>query len=361
MHQRMLRGLARAALVIVIVALALAAAATSAEAWTSTSPGTVQPGDSFGVNSCPQLSGPTFIQQGDSCFYFPNGSSNTPATCDPSFCGQVHFLFPSSGTFTATLTYPAPNGFNLLGLQLCHNGQAVPDPANCPQTMAPGGADVPGCVMDVTTNDNGTPLDASDDTATTTLTCPIPAGDSLNQYTLIVYPLTVLNCADVMDPICAADFTQGVTAALSGTFTSTVLAAGPEGAKASGGGEVAPKQNFSLHAENTVSKWDNAHVRFAIASNDATRCKFEADGATYVDVEPTPLAKEGGTAIVSGTGTVTDFMKVKHNVTYQLQVSDGGKNGTDTFQLTAPGCDTHGLAVPVTHGNIVIHPGKSNN
>ena len=356
MHQRMLRGLSRAALVIVVVAMALAAAATSAQAWTSTSPGTVQPGDSFGVTSCTQLSGATFIQSGDYCFYFPNGSTNTPAFCDAAFCGQVHFLLPSSGTLTATLTYPSPNGFNLLGLQLCHNGQAVPDPATCPQTMAPGGADVPGCTMDTIPGDNGTPADPTDDTMTTTLTCPIPVGDSLNQYTLIVYPLAVLNCADVMDPLCAADFTNGVTAALSGTFTSTLVSPGPEGAKASGGGEVAPKQNFSLHAQNATSKWDNAHVRFAIASNDATRCKFEADGATYVDVEPTPLAKEGGTALVSGSGIVTDFLKVKHNVTYQLKVTDGGKNGTDTFQLNAPGCDTHGLAVPVSHGNIVIHP-----
>src|SRR5258708_39620475 len=90
MHQRMLRGLFRAALVIVIVAMALAAAATSAKAWTASSPGTVQPGDSFGVSSCTQLSGAMFIQQGDYCFYFPNGSTMAPATCDPSFCGQVH-------------------------------------------------------------------------------------------------------------------------------------------------------------------------------------------------------------------------------------------------------------------------------
>jgi hypothetical protein len=354
MHQRMLRGLSRAALVIVVVAMALAAAATSAQAYPSP---TLLPGNTVGVTSCPQLSG-TMFQQSGYCFYFPNGSANTSGTCDPTFCGQVNFLFPSSGTFTATLTYPAPNGFNLLQLQLCHDGQAAPDPATCSQVMAPGGNDA-GCTPDYTTNDNGT-IDPSDDTATTTLTCPILVGDSINPYTLIVYPLTVLNCNDVMDPICAADFTQGVTAALQASFSSTIVSPGPEGAKASGGGEVAPKQNFSLHAENTTSKWDNAHVRFAIATNDATRCMFAADGATYVDVEPTPLAKEGGTAFVSGTGTVTDFMKVKHNVTYQLQVSDGGKNGTDTFQLTAPGCDTHGLAVPVTHGNIVIHPGKSN-
>jgi len=337
------------------VVMAFAAAAATAQAYPSP---TLVPGSTVGVTSCPQLSGAMFQQSGY-CFYFPNGSSNTPATCDPAFCGQVNFLLPSSGTFTATLTYPAPNGFNLLGLQLCHDGQGAPDPATCPQLMAPGGADVPGCVMDVTTNDNGT-VDPSDDTATTTLTCPIPVGDSLNEYTLIVYPLTVLNCNDVMDPICAADFTQGVTAALQATFSSTLTSPGPEGAKVSGGGQVAPKQNFSLHAENIQSKWDNAHVRFAIASNDMTRCKFEADGATFVDIEPIPLAKEGGTASISGTGTVTDFMKVKHNVTYQLNVTDGGKNGTDTFQLSAPGCDTHGLAVPVSHGNIVIHPDKGN-
>jgi hypothetical protein len=357
MHQRLLRGVSHAALVIVIACMALAAGATSAQAWTSTNPGVVKPGDSFGVNHCPQLSGPTFIQQGDYCFYFPNGSTNTPATCDPAFCGQVNFLFPTAGTFTATLTYPSPNGFNLLGLQLCHNGQPVPDPATCPQTMAPGGADA-GCVTESTPSDNGTPLDPTDDTMTTTITCPIAAGDSINQYTLIVYPLAVLNCADVMDATCAADFTQGVTAALSGSFTSTVVSPGPEGAKASGGGEVAPKQHFALYARNTQSKWDNTHVRFAISTNDPTRCKFEADGASFVDVEPTPLAKEGGTALVSGTGTVTDFMKIKHDVTYQLKVTDGGKNGTDTFQLTAPGCDTHGLAVPVSHGNIVIRSDK---
>jgi hypothetical protein len=354
MHQRTRRGHFRAALVIVVMALAVAAA--SAQAYPST---TLNPGNTVGVTSCVQLSGPTFQQSGY-CFYFPNGSTNTPATCDPAFCGQVNLLFPSSGTFTATLAYPAPNGFNLLGLQLCHDGQAAPDPATCPTTMAPGGADVPGCVMDTIPGDNGTPTDFTDDTKTTTLTSPIPVGDLLNQYTLIVYPLSVLNCADVTDPLCAFDFTQGVTAALEATFSGTLTSPGPEGAKASGGGEVAPKQNFSLHAQNAQSKWDNAHLRFAISTNDATRCSFAADGATYVDVEPTPFAKEGGTAFVSGTGTITDFMKVKHDVTYQLQVTDGGKNGTDTFQLNAPGCDTHGLAVPVSHGNIVIHPDKSN-
>jgi hypothetical protein len=355
MHQRLFRGRLRAALVIVITVFAVAAA--TAQAYPSP---TLTPGSTVGTTSCATMSGTTFQQSGY-CFYFPNGSSTPPSLCDSFFCGQVNFLLPSSGTFTATLTYPSPNGFNLLGLQLCHDGQLAPDPATCPQTMAPGGADVPGCVMDTTQSDNGTPLDAADDTMTTTLTCPIPTGDSINQYTLIVYPMAVLNCADVMDPVCAADFTQGVTAALQASFSSTLTSPGPEGATASGGGEVAPKQNFSLHAQNDVTKWDNAHVRFAIASNDPTRCKFEANDATYVDIEPTPLAKEGGSALITGNGTVTDSLKIKHNVTYQLRVSDGGKNGTDTFQLSAPGCDTNGLAVPVTHGNIVIHPGHDKN
>jgi hypothetical protein len=356
MHQRTFRGPFRAALAIVIVALALAAAATSAQAYPSP---TLTPGSTVGVTSCAPLSGPTFQQSGY-CFYFPNGTTDTSGLCTSDFCGQVDFLLPSSGTFTATLTYPSPNGFNLLGLQLCHDGQAVPDPTTCSQTMAPAGADVPGCVMDTTPGDNGTPMDPTDDTMTTTLTCPIPVGDSINPNTLIVYPLDVLNCADVTDPTCAADFTQGVTGALQATFSSTLTSPGPEGAKASGGGQVAPQQQFSLHAQNDPSKWSHTHVRFAISTNDATRCLFAADGATYVDIEPTPFAKEGGTAFISGSGTVTDSLKIKHNVTFQLHVSDGGKNGTDTFQLSAPGCDTHGLAVPVSHGNIVIHPDHDN-
>ena len=122
-----------------------------------------------------------------------------------------------------------------------------------------------------------------------------------------------------------------------------------------GGGDVAPQQHFSLHADNNVSKWDHVHVNFAISSKDMTKCEFKADSATLVDVEPTPMSKSGGTATVQGSGIVTDFMKIKHQVTYELHVTDGGKAGADTFQLTAPGCDTHGLAVPVQHGNIVIH------
>jgi hypothetical protein len=345
MHQRTLRGSALAALVIAI-ALIAASAATAGPSKTFSSNGT------FGTTSCPTMTGPMFQQSGY-CFYFPNGSASTSGLCDPTFCGSADFTFLSTGTFTATLTYPSPNGFNLLGLQLCQDGAAVPDPATCSQVMAPGGADVPGCTMDTTPGDNGTPLDPTDDTMTTTLTCPIT---STGQYTLIVYPISVLNCADVMDVMCATDITVGVTAALSGSFSTVLTSPGPEGASAQGGGEVAPQQHFSLHAQNDVSKWSKVHVRFAISTNDPTRCSFAADGASFVDVEPDPLSKHGGHALIQGTGTVTDALKVKHQVQYKLQVTDGGQGGSgDTFQLTAPGCDTHGLPVPVQHGNIEIH------
>ena len=358
MHQSTFRGLSRAALVIVVVvAAALAASATGAKAWSSSSPGTVTPGSSFGVSSCAQLSGLMFQQQGDFCFYFPDGSAVTPTLCDPSFCGLNKFLLPNSGTLTLTLNYPSPSGFNLLGLQLCHDGQAAPDPATCSQTMSPNGAGVPGCVMDTSTSDNGTPLDTSDDVGTTTLTCPIPVGDVVNPYTVIVYPLSVLHC-DVADIGCLPDPTQGITAALSGTFSSLLVSPGPQGAKAEGGGDLAPQQHFNLEARNDPSKWSKTHIRFANTAKDATRCMFAADGATYVDIEPTLFAKSGGTAFISGTGTVTDASKIKHSVTYQLQVTDGGQGGTDTFQLSAPGCDTNGAPVPVTHGNIHIKSDK---
>jgi hypothetical protein len=344
MHQRRLRGPVLAALVTAILLLA-ASAAMASPSKTFSGNGT------FGTTTCPTMSGPTFQQSGY-CFYFPNGSSTAPSLCDPTFCGQVDFTFQSTGTFTATLTYPSPNGFNVLGLQLCQDGAAVPDPATCSQVMAPGGADVPGCTMDTTPGDNGTPLDPTDDTMTTTLTCPITA---TGNYTLIVYAISVLNCSDVMDPVCAADFTQGVTAALSGSFSTVLTSPGPEGASVEGGGEVAQHQHFSLHAQNDVSKWSKAHVRFAIDGSSPLKCSFAADGASFVDVEPDPLSKSGGTATVQGTGTVTDAAKVKHQVNYTLRVTDGGKGGTDTFALNAPGCDTSGLAVPVQHGNIEIH------
>jgi hypothetical protein len=351
MHQRSSRGPLAAALVIVIVVLA--AFAGSAKAWTTTSPGTVQPGGTFGQTSCPQLSGPNFQQQGDFCFYFPNGSTTPQALCDPSSCGAVTFLFPSAGTFTATLTYPSPNGFNMLGLQLCHDNQAVGDPATCPQVLAPGGVDA-GCTQEFATGDNGTPLDPTDDTMTTTLTCIIPVGDTVNPYTLIVFPYGVLNCTDPSDFTCATDFMNGVTAALSGSFSSVIVSPGPADAKAEGGGDVAPQHNFSFEARNMQSKWDHTHVRFAIASQDPTRCSFTADGATFVDIEPTPMSKSGGTADIYGNGTVIDSLKVKHPVTYHLRVTDGGKGGVDTFALTAPGCDTGSAPLPVQHGNINI-------
>src|SRR5690348_2754719 len=204
MHQRRLRGSALAALVIAILLLA-ASAATAGTSKTMTTNAT------FGTTSCPTMSGALFQQSGY-CFYFPNGSASTSGLCDPTFCGSVDFTL-GTGTFTANLTYPSPNGFNLLGLQLCQDGAAVPDPTTCSQVMAPGGADVPGCTMDTIPGDNGTPLDPTDDTMTTTLTCPITTA---GQYTLIVYPISVLNCTDVMDVMCATDFTRGVTAALSG-------------------------------------------------------------------------------------------------------------------------------------------------
>ncbi len=353
MHQRALRGLFPAVLVIATVALALCAA--NAKAWTTTHPGSVQPGDSFGTTSCPTMSGLNFQQNGDFCFYFPNGSATPLPLCDPSSCGAVTFLFPSAGTFTATLTYPSPNGFTLLGLQLCHDNQAAGDPTSCPTALAPNGVDA-GCSQDFTPGDpNNTPLDPTDDTMTTTLTCTIPVGDTINPYTLIVYPFAVNNCSDMSDPVCLADPTVGVTAALSGNFSSVIVSPGPADAKAEGGGELVPQQHFSFETKNNPSKWDHTHVRFAISSKDLTRCDFRADGATFVDVEPSPLGKNsGGTADVYGNGTVTDSTKTKHSITYHLRVTDGGKGGTDTFQLTAPGCDTNGLAVPVNHGNIVV-------
>ena len=342
MHQTRFRGLSLAALVIVIF-LAAAAAATACPSNTMAADG------SFGTSSCPTMSGAMFQQSGY-CFYFPNGSASVPALCDPSFCGQVNFTFTSTGTFTANLTYPSPNGFNILGLQLCQNNATVPDPATCSQTMSPGGSEV-GCTTDTTPSDNGTPADFTDDTMTTTLTCPITAA---GQYTLIVYPISVLNCADVMDPVCAADFTQGVTAALSGNFDSVLTSPSPEGAKAEGGGQLAPQQHFSLEAKADPSKWDHTHIRYAVSSNDLTRCSFAADGASFVDIEPNALKNSGGTARIQGTGTVTDYLKIKHPVNYVLQIQDGGQNGTDTFQLTATGCDTSSAPVPVQHGNIVI-------
>ena len=348
MHVRT-RGLAKAALLAAVVLLAFGAA--NAKAWNAGY--TVPTNSSFGTTSCPTLSGPTFIQNGDFCFYFPNGSASTSALCDPSFCGTLKFNLTSPGTFTATLNYASPNFFNLIGLQLCQDNQTVPDPATCSQTSSPGGAGVPGCSMDITPNDNGTPADTTDDTATTTLTCPITATDTADPYTLIVYPISILNCTDPSDITCATDLNNGVTAALSGSFSGTLTSTGPVDAKVEGGGEVAPQQHFSLNAFNNPAKWTKAHVRFGIASNDLTKCMFAADGANFVDIEPS-MTGSGGTATITGTGTVTDSLKVKHTVSYQLQVTDGGKGGTDTFQLQAMGCDTHGLAVPVSHGNIHI-------
>jgi hypothetical protein len=331
----------------VIAILLLAAAAATAAPTVTLGPGN----GTFGTTSCPTMSAMTFQQNGF-CFFFPNGAGVPPDACNPTVCGQVNFNFLGTGTFTANLTYPSPNGFTLLGLQLCQNGAAVPDPATCAPAMTPTGGDVPGCTQDMLPGDNGTPLDPTDDTMTTTLTCPIAATGS---YTLIVFPLAVLNCADVMDIMCAIDPTQGVTAALSGNFNSVLTSPGPEGASVEGGGEVAPHQPFSVHAQNDPRKWAHAHVRFAIAGNALMNCSFKADSATFVDVEPTPMTKHGGTALVQGRGTVTDAMKLKHDVNYTLRVSDGGKGGTDTFQLSAPGCDTNGLPVVVQHGNIEIH------
>jgi hypothetical protein len=352
----MLRGLSRAALVIAIVALALAAA-TSAKAWTADQPGTMTPGGTLGGGTCPQLSGPNFQQVGDTCFYFPDGSTNTPATCDPAFCGSVYFLFPTAGTFTASITYPSPSGFNLLGLQLCHNGQALPDPANCPQTMSPGGAPVT-CTTTVTTNDGGTPLDPSDDTATTTITCPIPVGDPVNSYVLIVYPLAVQHC-DVTTIGCLPDPMQGITGALSASFAGSALTAGSSHHKVFGAGQLGPQQYFALHASDDASKWSRTHVRFAITGDGPTRCSFRANGASLVNMQPNQNG--GGTATITGTGTVTDSLKIKHDVSYQLTVSDGGRGGTDTFQLNALGCDTHGLPTPVTRGHIKFDQERGDN
>ena len=346
MTVRIFFGLARVVLVVAILALAIGAA--TAKAWGS--PG-LGPGDSFGTTSCPAASGMMFTQSGY-CFYFPDGSTNTPATCDPAFCGAVTFLFPTAGTFTASITYPAPSGFNLLGLQLCHNNQAVPDPANCPQAMSPGGAPAD-CTTDVTTNDSGTPTDLSDDTQTTTITCAIVVGDPVNTYTLIVYPLAVQHC-DLTDIGCLPDPTLGITGALSGNFSASALTPGPPNGRVSGGGQLGPQQYFALHAVNDARKWSHTLVRFAITGNDPTRCWFRANGATFVNVQPNQTG--GGTATVIGTGTVTDSLKIKHDVSYQLTATDGGRGGTDTFQLTAPGCDTHGLPTPVTHGKVDVDP-----
>jgi hypothetical protein len=312
---------------------------------------TLNPGDTFGATSCAQLSGINFIQSGF-CFYFPDMSTNTSALCDVAFCGSTGFLLPSAGTFTASLTYPSASGFSLIALQLCHDTQTVPDAATCSQTMSPGGAGVT-CSPVVTTDDNGTPLDTSDDIDTFTISCPIAVGDSVNPYTLIVYPLSVLHC-DLFAIGCLPDITQGLTAALSGSFSGAITPPGPSNGKVTGGGQVAPQQHFSIHAVSDSTKWSNTHLRFGISTRDATRCKFVAQGADFVDIQPNQFP---ASASVSGSGTVTDSLGIKHaGVRYTLNVTDGGKGGTDTFQLSAPGCDTHGLPVPVTHGNIKVMP-----
>jgi hypothetical protein len=311
---------------------------------------TLNPNDTFGTTSCAQLSGINFIQSGN-CFYFPDMSTNTPALCDVAFCGKVNFLLPSAGTFTASLTYPAPSGFSLIALQLCHDTQTAPDAATCSQTMSPGGAGVT-CSSVVTTNDNGT-LDTGDDIDTYTISCPIAVGDSVNPYTLIVYPGAVLHC-DMFASGCLPDITQGITAALSGSFSGVVTPPDTSNGKVQGGGEVAPQQHFSLHAVSDSSKWSKTHLNFGISTNDLTRCKFVAQGANLVDIQPNQFP---ASASLSGSGTVTDSLGIKHTgVLYTLNVTDGGKGGTDTFQLSAPGCDTNGLAVPVTHGNIKVRP-----
>src|SRR5947209_11131518 len=110
MHVRT-RGLPNAALVISLLVLATCAA--NAKASTTSSSGTVQPGATFGLTSCADMSGLNFQQQGDYCFYFPNGSTTALPFCDPASCGQVNFLFPTAGTFTATLSYPGGGGFNI--------------------------------------------------------------------------------------------------------------------------------------------------------------------------------------------------------------------------------------------------------
>jgi hypothetical protein len=311
---------------------------------------TLNPNDTFGTTSCGQLSGPTFIQNGY-CLYFPDMSTNTSALCDVAFCGEANFLLPSAGTFTASLTYASPSGFNVLGLQLCHDNQAAPDPTTCSQTMSPGGAGI-NCTPDLTTNDNGTPDDTSDDIDTYTISCPIAVGDSVNPYTLIAYPLSVLHC-DLFASGCLPDINQGLMAALSGSFSGTVTPPDPSNGKVHGGGEVAPQRHFSLHAVSDSSKWSKTRIRFGISTNDLTRCKFVAQGADVVNIQPN---QSPASASVSGSGTVTDSLGVKHGVLYTLNVTDGGKGGTDTFQLNAPGCDTNNVPVPVTHGNIDVKP-----
>jgi hypothetical protein len=354
MDPRTLFGLSRVVFVIAVIALAVGAAGAQAAATP------LNPGDTFGVTSCAQQSGISFNQSGF-CVYFPDGSAVVPSICDPAFCGEANFLFPSAGTFEASVTYPSPNGFNLIALQLCHDNQTVPDPATCSQTMSPGGAGVT-CPSALSTNDNGTPSDFSDDIDTYSISCPIAAGDSVNPYTLIVYPLNVLHC-DAMALDCAPDVTKGVTAALSGSFSALITPTGPANGKVNGGGKVAPQQHFSLHAVNDSSKWSKTHLNFGISTNDPTRCKFVAQGATFVNVQPNQLGgkEAGGSAAVSGNGTVTDSLGVKHTgVPYTLNVTDGGKNAGDTFQLTAAytggRCDTNGLIMPVTQGQIDVDP-----
>ena len=110
MHQRIFRGSALAALVIAI-ALIAASAATAG----GSTPTTVTSNQTYGTTSCPAMTGPGFQQNGY-CFFFPNGSATPSALCDPMFCGSETYNLANPGTFTATLTYPSPNGFTLLGL-----------------------------------------------------------------------------------------------------------------------------------------------------------------------------------------------------------------------------------------------------
>src|SRR6202012_2201727 len=94
-----------------------------------------------------------------------------------------------------------------------------------------------------------------------------------------------------------------------------------------GGGTVGAQQNFVLAAADLNSKWSGALLAYTNTASSLTKCKFVANGATNVDIEPNSGHNSGGTANLSGSGTVTNALGLKSTVSYTLKVTDGGQGG----------------------------------
>jgi hypothetical protein len=262
---------------------------------------------------------------------------------DPAgVCGQVLFTLTSGGTVTATAVFPIDAQVDL---ELCQVQSVDVTLDNCPR----GTAIV--CTTAQAVNPDGT-------TFTQTITCPVTAS---GQYELLLVPVFVATCPIVIDPLAAPcevgpgiDVTGTITFGVGGDGTGTGGTPPPTfiDAEVKGGGQLGPKEKFSLKAETDSWEWDERHHSGRVRYQNDGVCKFRSKSLTLVQVT-FDTATHRGTFHIEGNGVINNNTAISFKLDGTGH-GEGADNSGDTFRLKAGSCSNSNTKV--VKGDIKIEP-----